>query len=281
MKNAALLTLVVLMCTTMSFAQVLKAPGSTTVLTGRTWDAAVDGSGETIYDAQYWDLTAGDITISYSVDLTDATLVSGGMNAPTYAPVRFGQATGDGTAIDQDYCGWFQSALGWGDASFNANTFANGYTVAGQEDEYSFMGDFPGVYDGHNPYTDGAGSYTLDGTLGNGFKYDQSTNPTHDIEIYLQANVGDYSGTAVHSAYAKVDGEWQVDASGNKLGFDFTGDVTEMYLGLGWNSWDWNGQTGGGSTTIGDITVTQVPEPATMSLLGLGGLGVLIRRKKK
>jgi hypothetical protein len=270
------------LCTTAVFGQTLMAPGSTTVLPGKTWDAAVDTSGETLYDAQYWDLTAGDITISYSVDLTDAELTTQWGGAPTYAPVRFGPRDDTEDEIDQAYAGWAQTALGWTDDTVNQTTLVNGYTSGGQEDEYSFQGPFPGIYDGTDPYASGAGNYTLDATIGNGFKYNHSGDDlTHDIVIQLRANVADYSGTPVHSAYLSVDGVWQNDGNGNLLGFDFTGDMTEMYLGLGWNDWDWNTGTGGGTTVISDITVTQVPEPTSLVLLALGGLAVLGWRRRR
>ena len=97
---------------------------------------------------------------------------------------------------------------------------------------------------------------------------------------------------------------WQIDGgSANEViwthtsvgGNDFQGtapSTTDVAAGLGvgsyevtvWaKSWglgvgdDW--LTNGGANYTADLNVTAIPEPATMSLLGLGALAMVIRRK--
>jgi hypothetical protein len=43
---------------------------------------------------------------------------------------------------------------------------------------------------------------------------------------------------------------------------------------------DWGGNSLDGQVSFGSATVTAVPEPATMALVGLGGLFLLKRRRR-
>jgi len=55
------------------------------------------------------------------------------------------------------------------------------------------------------------------------------------------------------------------------------GDITAFGLYLDMNT---GGDGSNGTMRVDNFTISQVPEPATMSLLAIGGLGVLIRRRK-
>ena len=69
------------------------------------------------------------------------------------------------------------------------------------------------------------------------------------------------ASTGVHIIESRPDGRWEVDSF-----FDIFFDLT----------------VGGGPVVAasGPQRMTLVPEPATMSLLGIGGIAALIRRKK-
>jgi len=56
-------------------------------------------------------------------------------------------------------------------------------------------------------------------------------------------------------------------------------DKSFAYFGLSEGTYEWTWGSGANADTA-TITVVPVPEPATMALLGLGGLG-LLRRKRK
>lgn len=244
------------LCTDPTLPECVPAPGqpsSSVILPGRTWDADTDASGEEVRTDYVWNLQKGDVTIAYQLDLTGATLTTyAGNDAPAYAPVRFGPLTGEGDAVDESYAIWVNNALLWGDASNRGITLSNGYVDGPQQDEYSFVGAFPGVYDGTDPLASGAGSYTLTDASYKGIP------GVHDIVVQLRYGAGSYSGQAVHSAYMTIDGVNQVETgSASPVGFDFIGDADTMYIALGWSDWDFDAATGGGTITISDITVTQ------------------------
>lgn len=92
------------------------------------------------------------------------------------------------------------------------------------------------------------------------------------------------SGNQPTGVVGSLTGLFQIDAGGDQDGF-YTVD-----LDLSMTNWAWtadltpNISMDGGDTffdgTFADSTFRVVPEPATMAFLGLGGLGVILKRKR-
>jgi hypothetical protein len=170
-----------------------------------------------------------------------------------------------------------------GDAMDPAQAFDAGITDPG-----NWADGIYGTYNGTTWYNGNA-----DTTAAN---FSSAIGTTHDIEVYLHYNEDGVDGDkdanyaadqraggtfydlasnakVPNVAYLKVDGQWLQDSAGRRLGFDFhTGsDYLTPQLVV---------HNMANSPAISDVTVEQVPEPATMALLGLGGVAALIRRRK-
>jgi hypothetical protein len=172
-----------------------------------------------------------------------------------------------------------------GDTMDPAQAFDAGITDPGNSADGIY-----GTYNGTTWYNANA-----DTTAAN---WQESMGTTYDIEVYLHYNDAGVDGDkdanyaadqragatyydlatnakVPNVAYMKVNGTWLQDSMGRRLGFDFhTGSdflTPQLLAGADMDI----------SPIISDVTVEQaVPEPATMALLGLGGVAALIRRRK-
>jgi formylglycine-generating enzyme required for sulfatase activity len=145
-----------------------------------------------------------------------------------------------------------------------------------------------------------------DGDTGNYFDYPTASDsvPSNDLTTPDGGNNANFydSGYTIGSPYYRTEaGEFEL-SEGPYNTFDQGGNVWEwneavVYEGEGWSSRDWRGGSFGSdgfylhasvrgsyvfpSGEFGNFgfRVSEVPEPATMGLLALGGIGILMRRR--
>jgi len=212
----------------------LAPPGSTYVMPGGTWNN--DSPSQTdYYDFDtYWNLQNGDITITFTCDLSGAATASG---VPGYAGVGMWPRTWPGTTQEQV---WTNMSAVYGEpnpvANIQINPTNNLFGTTGQElFNYSYSGDYPGVLAG-TPLTCTSG-------------WRHPSNSVHEVTMKLR-----YVDGVNNVAYVWVDGNPQYEMIGSKIGYSFPGPATELYLFKSWNN---SGAANKGTVIIGDITITQ------------------------
>ena len=195
--------------------------------------------------------------------------------------------SGTGTSLYVEYSpggAWYSS---WNPVATGQQNTVNGRLLKSGTSRYNYVAAEINI--SNIPYSE----YSLvvyygSGSSGGAF-YEESAgrvtltdgvNPIDDIAVKHPAfnNNGQFTGTFVE-ANPLTPGVWSTHAV-------FTG-LTDAAIVLGMTSADTPVYTGNRVDEDGpgisgfQIINTAIPEPATMSLLALGGLGVLIRRKKK
>jgi hypothetical protein len=300
-------------------------PGEVVVL---PWAGAYGGGQADIVSTKYWDLTQGDIKVSYSLDFTgigglaeylNFEMISDPGSNDTEAGnpeqyegemirARLQQQWNNASVLEKylmnnvhgnwpapsparpgDTCCWQDkwSFADKTDTSDPKTAFDNEITDPGN----CFDGIY-GTYNGTTWYNANA-----DTTAGN---WSQAMGTLYEVEIYLHYNEDgvDFdkdpnyaadqraSGTyydlkpdakVPNVAYLRVNGQWIVNQNGERCGFDFHTGSDYLTPQLTFHE---PSATPTLSPYISDITVEQVPEPATLSVLALGGLAALIRRRR-
>jgi hypothetical protein len=68
---------------------------------------------------------------------------------------------------------------------------------------------------------------------------------------------------------------WSVDVSTLGIsGVSTVGDIDGFFFGIGGD------ETGGGTSYIDDLSITSIPEPATIGMLGFGALVTWVTRRQ-
>lgn len=145
-----------------------------------------------------------------------------------------------------------------------------------------------------NARNGGAGDYfsvgdnlTVDINLGSAFSLDsialfnRDANPNRNAvrqfsaEFSIDATFGDVGDTATGTFTALNSGPGQQDfAIGSTVSAQYVRiTITDNYFGLG-------GGAGGDRVGFNDFQFNAVPEPSSTALLGLGGLALILRRRK-
>ncbi|HPD32334.1 MAG TPA: PEP-CTERM sorting domain-containing protein [Phycisphaerae bacterium] len=237
-----------------------------------------------------WDLTRSDLVLTYSIDLSAVTQTSS--SETPYVEVGIRQVgagdfnPGPWNTYQGGAGGWMTSLVG--DLATNPNLLdlddKHNLSASGGRDErdYDVYASDPGTvvsppfggYDTAYIWFDRDGVDPWQDTKG------ANTGGTYNITIVYHAitpTLGSMIATINGNGVDIVNQLIRVEGTYYPAGLSFTGDMTQMqvFAGAWWTS------GAGGFVSVSDITAsgTLIPEPATLSLLTLGGL--LLRRRRR
>lgn len=264
--------------------------GAQAEITKNYGDVTLNAGWDTLHFDDVWDLTQDDLTLTYRIDLSAVTQTGAGETPYIEVGLReVGAADfnpGPANTYQGGAGGWMTSLVG--DLATNPNDLdlddKHNLSASSQrgEGDYDVYASTPtsvesspfGSFDSHGFW------YDRDGH--DGYQDDTITNTggTYDITIVYRA-IDSELGTmiaTINGSGTDVDQEFRVsgDTYTGSTGLSFKGDMTQMQVFAG----GWWTTGAGGDVQLTDITATGVPEPATMSLLGLGALALIRRRRK-
>ena len=131
-----------------------------------------------------------------------------------------------------------------------------------------------------------AGTFTLDAPVGGG-----TVNLTQTDIWSWELNHLTNSQTFTNGTMTSFNNfDVTLDASGDVTDVSFDGDTSFGFLGIQWDSTYTNGSRDAGNDNefvyngdrvyLDNVTVSAVPEPGSLALLGLSGLALLRRRRR-
>lgn len=276
-----------MICAVLGLILTISTAVQATVVTVNYGDVTLSPSYQADHFNNIWDLTAGDLVLTYQIDLSSVTQTAA--NETPYVEVGLRQvgATDFNPGLFNVYQG---GAGGWmvslvGDLATDPNNLdlddKHNLVASGGRGEHDYDALDPntivapfgtnlnkGVWfdrDGVDPYQDPSAA---------------NTGGVYNIEIHYHA-VSSSLGTMFATVNGLTTGFDTTTGDGFNIdtdpaGISFKGDMTQMQVFDG--AWWTDGA--GGPVYLSDITATGVPEPATMCMLALGGL-TLLRRKRK
>lgn len=200
-------------------------------------------------------------------------------------------AQGQTVIFNQDFDGGYGGAFGTSQYFGGIPTNYGNYVMVGGGNpnntffEYMDTADWGDYYAGQVQLMTVTGN--VDSTAANYvLTFDAYGSQAANIQLGLQSWQGNYFGgtqlinTTINEMLAAAN-TWQTFSIniGSIAGANPTGATWQLNFQI--NSWEWAGPGMSDQLKIDNIVLTNVPEPSTFALAGLGALALLIARRRK